>query len=302
MLSTRTSTFFACAAIIGLTGCSSLAPASSDADAKAAVEASATASSGDPILDSLPEAPWDVDLQDIMVQAEKKLDADQDGLSPTDLTDAIRTVIQVDWVADQRETMFRGNTVEVARASIRDIERFVAPSAMDSYLPDAQKVLAHMEAEEAGNAPELADGERYPYKLYPGIAAAGSTVATPEDDAAYPDYASKDGEPGAIWLSIYHDDATTESVPVLKGARATRSKPMIDSITDAPAVNDPTHAVLITHPDFLEVPLAGDRTARVYIERTTQVGLEDGKWLVQDSTWNVVSIMEPEPGDSLFSS
>lgn len=301
MLSTRTRTFFACAAIIGLTGCSYLSPASSDAAPKEAAEGAAEAvpSSGDPILDSLPDAPWDMDLQGIQANVQKQLGADQTGI---DLTDAIRTVLQVDWVADQRETMFRGNTVEVARASIKDIERFVAPSAMDSYLPDAQKALAHMEAAEAGNAPELADDESYPYKLYTGIAASGSTSATPEEEAAYPDYVSKDGEPGAVWLNIYHDDTTTESVPVLKGARATRVTPMVDSITDAAAENDPTHAVLITHPDFLEVPLAGDRTARVYIERTTQVGLEDGKWLVQDSTWNVFSIMEPDAGDTLFAS
>ena len=299
MLSTRTRIFFACTAIIGLTGCSYLSPASSDAAPKEAVEvtAAATPSSGDPILDSLPDVPWDMDLQDIQDNAQKQLGEDQAGI---DLTGAIRTVLQIDWVADQRETMFRGNTVEVTRASIKDIERFVSPSAMDNYLPDAQKALAHMEAEEAGNAPELADGESYPYKIYTGIAASGGSPATPEEKAAYPEYVSKDGEQGAVWLAVYHDDTTTEMVPVLKGARATRVKPMIDSITDAPAENDPTHAVIITHPDFLEVPLAGDRTARIYIERTTQVGLEDGKWLVQDSTWNVFSIMEPDAGDTLF--
>lgn len=291
MLSTRFHLLAAGAALVGLTGCAASTPAVPAAQPAAAVPT--TAAPGDP-LDNVPDEPSGYSTAEIqeLVSGEAftleleqtttyssstylELGPDQDGI---DLTDAVRTALQVDWVGAQRDTVFNGWTIENSRGQVRDIERFVAPSAMGRFLPEAQRALGILEEREATGAEVT---EAFDYLLHPGKMAQTGPAASEEDMAAWPEH--RDAK---VWIT-FRQTGQPDAVPIPLGEKGTWSVPLVHSILDAPG-SDGTHAVVVSFTENVTATLADGRRTRLHLDRSLQVGLEEGRWAVQDSQWNII--------------
>ena len=294
----RLGTVLAVAAALSLTGCSSTDSSPSEgttqtpANAAPATAAPAAAESSSDPLDNIPDVPFDKDpAVTLEWVSQKELGADQDGV---DLTGALKTVSQVAWVGAQRDTVVNGWKPATVAGYLRDIEHFVAPAAQPEYLVPAKDALVHAEANEAGTAEELPEGTGWSYLLYPGfIAQGGEGASSPEDEAAWPEYADSNSDDTVIWFNIPDEGR----IPVLKGAKAEPESFSIDSITDLPGEADPAHTVVIKAFQSFRVPLADGRTSRLSAFQTYQVGLEGDKWLIQDSSWETGGIVVMDPAE-----
>lgn len=303
MNSHRTRAFLACAAIVGLTGCSSLSPAGSEpAPAEpAAVEAPAPAAPAAPaaapdVLERLNDRPYgygttkiqelltgatvemELDDRSVTFNTALNLGVDQDGV---DLTDAVRTAMQVVWVGDERDTIFNGWRLENIRGNVKDIEHFVAPSAMANYLPEAQRALAAAEVNEAAGTDPT---EAFDYVLHPGKMAQVGEATSAENKAAWPDH-----QDSVVWMTFRGEGVPDQVVPIPLDAKTDPKLPMVMEIHDAPGDGDPTGAVIVHITNEVKVPAGDGRTVVMGVGRSIQVGLEDGRWVVQSNEWEIFS-------------
>lgn len=306
--SIRTRAFLACALFIGITGCASDSGQDQTAspEGKDAVPAAADPNS-DP-LERIPDSPFTEEMAPdevmeylkVAQENQKKeweaagwgepgpliqLGADQEGV---DLTEGFRTVYQVVWVGAERDTVFNGPAVETVRGSIKDIEHFVAPASIESYMAPAREALEYLESKEAGNDPVLPEGTDYSYKLHPGKIVSSASAASDADKAAWPEYAKPD-ENGkeTVWLGIPDQYGNSENVPVMHGAEAKVADFNIWAVEDAPAEQDSTHAVIVYSTAILRTQLADERPVEMHLSLKYQVGLEGNDWMIQANEWNV---------------
>lgn len=291
MLSVRARVFLACTAIIVLGGCSA-DPSASEAPESSASEAP-TQTGPDPILESIPADPYgysEEEVRQLLTGQETQLELD--GMSTNygiyldlgerssvDLTGAVITALQIDWVGAQRDTMYNGWRVENLQGHVRDIKRFVAPSAMQNYLPAAEEALA-MAEERTDEDSSPADADRE-YKLHAGKISQVDAGPSKEDEAAWPEH-----QDAVVWIhSAAEDGMPEQSVPIPLDEKAVWSPPMINQVSATGEAG--SHSVVIQYTNAADVVMADGDVFRMILDRSVQLGYENGKWGVQDSTWEI---------------
>lgn len=286
----RLRTVLACAALLGLTGCSlqpeagteaQAAPASSATASATAAEQSPSPTDGGHPLDRLPELPWDYDLQGTLDNADvaKHLAPETD---PAAMAEALRTVVQLDWMYAERDLSFTQPDVATLRGLYRDVEHFAHPVMQGRFTAMVQENIDYAAAiDPEVTATELETNIQYP--LYPGTINKMGGYKRPADQPQMAGYET------AVWLGLQKSDGGYDMVPVLKGERARHAPTHVTAVYDAalhPELNE-WPGFVFEHQNHVEIPLADGRTADATVTRKTALALHDGRWMVTSYRWKL---------------
>lgn len=301
MASPRFRLALAGAVILGLTACASTEPAASGEATSEAPAASLAAPSSAPAeavpagpspLDSIPEEPYGYstgELQSVMTGQAVAVDVEGGPLtyaasnqmapaaaeSGTDFSGALKAAFQLDWVGAQRDTIFNGWRMENIRGNVDDVKHFVAPSNMNSFLPDAEKSLKAAEEREKDGA-ATTPAQDY-YVLHVGQMAQEDFSITDEQKAAWPGH-----QDSVVWMKFRGEGQPDQIIPIPRDAKATYSTPVVTSLQTLDADNI-AGSIQVTYTSTATVAMADGRSTRMALERKTSLVLEGGTWMVTGS-------------------
>ena len=293
------------AGALALTGCAAeTGAAGADATVTATETPSAVASApvtaapteaprGPNPLDSIPEEPYGYSLDElraVISGAEVTVDVEGGPLTYTafnqmnpeeasfDFSGALQLAFQLDWVGAQRDTVFNGWRMENVRGNIDDINHFIAPSALEHFLPNAQRQLKAAEEREKGGEATTYSEEEYALHV-------GKMASDYETDAAvkaqWPDH-----QDAVVWVAFSGEGQPDQVIPVPRDAKATWSAPVVTELSST-GQDDLGQGIIVFYTNTATVVLADGQSAQMTIERNAEVTMEDGAWRMRYSNGTI---------------
>lgn len=267
-----------------LSACGSTADASDEKPAETAASAEASAAPLTDLLDRLPEQPFGLDAGKIVADpAHFEIQWQMDeNTADVPVADALTAFLQVQWLANERQTYIAGPDKDKILGSLEDAEHFVAAEYVDSMRKRADEGVAYAEAFEEEDGELASPNEPVPYPLHLGL------VASPDSEEPaelieqrkknWPEISEGDGHG---WLQIDGEEFET---PFL-GSSETRLTPRIHYVYVPEA--DPHVVEILAYLDY-ELALADGRTALISHSSRHTMTHEDGEWKVSfwTSTYN----------------
>lgn len=236
-------------------------------------------------LDRLPEQPFGLDAEKMIADPAAFGITLNLGTSPDDVpvAGALRTVLQQQWLAEERQIYFGGTDQEKIQGSLRDAERFVAEEALDAERVKAEKGIAFSKKiAAAGEEADLDSDEDLPYPLHLGRIAsiASETSNTAKEAQKSPQWEElADDKDSYAWIAAEGEEAAPTPHRISDGHRIV---PRIYAVT-GPQEGTPSDVHVFAYMDY-EFPLLDGRT--VVITYSAYYGLVyvEGEWKINSWT------------------
>lgn len=274
----------ALALAVMLSGCGATTDATADKPAASTASATPSATPVVDALDRLPDQPFGLDADKMMADpAAFGITAYLESIPENiPMAGAVRTVLQQQWLAEERQIYFGGTDREKIEGSLRDAEHFVVEEYVDEERAKAEKGIAFSEkVAAAGEDADIGSDEDIPYPLHMGRVVSVATEAsnTAEETRKSPKWEelANDGQDYG-WITLEGEEAPTPH----RISDGHRIVPKIYSVT-GPQEGSPRDAHVFAYMDY-EFPLLDGRTAVITYSSYYGLVHVDDEWKIDSWT------------------